>query len=84
MPYKSKEDAKEQKRRWRAKNHDKALEYRRRGAKRKAERVRERRELLQKQKVEVFGEVCILCGEKNFVGAPYQGFILQWASSPQE
>lgn len=76
MPYKSKEDAKNQKRRWRAANKDKEQIYRARHAIQKRIRAQERRDEIRELRRKVFGDVCVLCGEQDFIGAPKLGVIL--------
>lgn len=80
MPYKSKEDARRAKRRWRANNKEKermyGKTYRAKHANQRRLQGQKRRAEIRKRRIDVFGEVCALCGEKNFIGAPKLGYIL--------
>jgi predicted HNH restriction endonuclease len=76
MPYKDKNEAREAKRRWRVRNKDRELEYRRKHAERHRIRGRERAEAIRKERIRVFGEFCFFCKKKNFAGSPYLGYVL--------
>lgn len=62
-PFKSKEDAKLNKQKWRERNPDKVKGYRKQGAKRKRIRAKERREEIRQKRKQVFGNKCVLCGK---------------------